>query len=85
MVDDNCNGITDEGCDTPGLVDSDADGTPDEYDCMPTNSDIYPGALEGCNGGDDDCDGVTDEPGTYDCQQNYKDNDSDGYGAGAAS
>jgi len=30
-------------------------------DCNDTNADTHPGALEVCNGSDDDCDGTTDE------------------------
>ncbi|MCB9666295.1 MAG: putative metal-binding motif-containing protein [Alphaproteobacteria bacterium] len=65
-VDDDCNGIPDDG--TP-LHDHDGDGfcgpdvarctTPGTIpgDCDDTDPDIRPGALERCNGLDDDCDG----------------------------
>ncbi len=48
-----------------------------ENDCNDANSLVHPGALEICNGIDDDCNGVTDESGgkTY-----YFDGDGDGYG-----
>ena len=43
-------------------ADHDNDGyTEDEGDCNDLNNDVHPGALEVCNGLDDDCDGETDE------------------------
>lgn len=46
-------------------------------DCADTNADINPGALELCNGQDDDCDGESDTAleTTF-----YADGDGDGYG-----
>ncbi|MDF1695233.1 MAG: metallophosphoesterase [Saprospiraceae bacterium] len=41
-------------------IDSDNDGFCDDLDCQDTNSAIYPGAIELCNGIDDDCDGKAD-------------------------
>lgn len=43
------------------VLDSDGDGTPDSLDCAPYDPAIHPGALEICNGLDDDCDGLIDE------------------------
>ncbi len=43
--------------------------------CKPRTNDI-------CGGGDDDCDGVTDEPGSEGCETYYQDADGDGYGGG---
>ena len=51
-------------------------------DCNDGNAAIHPGAAEVCNGVDDNCDGLTDEPGATNCTNFYKDADSDGYGAG---
>lgn len=52
--------------------DLDGDGyTPDQGDCDDTNPAIHPGAMEICDGLDNDCDGITD---------NY-DADHDGYSA----
>ena len=59
---------------------------PDGYvtnslDCDDTNADVNLGALEVCNGLDDDCDGITD-PSTADgVQLWFVDGDRDGFGA----
>jgi PKD repeat protein len=49
----------------------------DNNDCDDTDPSIHPGAQEGCNGKDDDCDGSIDEgvQTTY-----FRDADGDGYG-----
>ncbi len=64
-------------------ADDDGDGSLDILDCAPRNSAVYPGALEECNGVDDDCDVEVDEgyfdtdgDGTADCIDG--DDDSDG-------
>ena len=49
-------------------------------DCNDSNSAIYPGRSEVCNGKDDDCDGLIDE--TFSKTGYYKDLDGDGYGDG---
>ncbi len=75
--DDNCNGHVDEGCqlfyrdadgDGYGLwhVQTRAITRPAGYstiggDCDDANPNIHPGAMELCNGINDDCDGLTDE------------------------
>lgn len=56
-------------------VDADADGSADVDDCEPSNPAIHPGAPEGCNGLDDNCDGHVDE---------YFDEDGDGEPSAAA-
>ncbi|MAC28561.1 MAG: hypothetical protein CMN31_22800 [Sandaracinus sp.] len=61
-VDDDCDGVVDEGC-----ADADSDGTPYPADCDDGDADIYPGAPEICNGRDDDCDGIPDEGVTNGC------------------
>ncbi|GEM_PF-5923297 len=54
--------------------------TPDAYvedcsDCNDSNASVYPGAIEKCDGRDNDCDTISDEPLFY-----YLDSDGDGYG-----
>ncbi|MCB9795544.1 MAG: hypothetical protein H6741_22810 [Alphaproteobacteria bacterium] len=70
----------------PGPVDSDpgqdfedgdGDGWIDEEDCAPGNADIFPGALERCDGVDNDCDEGVDE-GVTDTW--HADDDGDGFG-----
>ncbi len=40
--------------------DRDGDGDPDETDCAPSDPEAHHGALEVCNGHDDDCDALVD-------------------------
>jgi hypothetical protein len=51
----------------------------DNTDCDDSESDVYPGAVETCDGEDDDCDGSVDEEAT-DFATYYADADNDGYG-----
>jgi outer membrane protein assembly factor BamB len=37
------------------LLDTDGDGDPDDWDCAPSDPDVRHGAVETCNGLDDDC------------------------------
>ena len=54
-LDNNCDGVVDEGCD------GDADGvTVAQGDCDDGDALVFPGAPETCDGKDDDCDGVAD-------------------------
>lgn len=86
--DDNCDGQIDEGLpDTdgdgvPDCVDDDDDGDtyPDDVDCAPLDPAINPGAVETCNGSDDDCDGQVDEEGAVGCSPFFRDVDGDGFG-----
>ncbi len=50
-----------EGPGAGGCTDVDADGFCDDVDCDDSDPFVYPGALEMCDGGDDDCDGQIDE------------------------
>ena len=78
-VDDDCDGKIDEGCDGDGdgwcAKGSQLQGNPQACpngagDCDDTRADIHPGAVEVCNGRDDDCNDKADEG----C-----DDDGDGY------
>ena len=76
---------------TYGYRDSDADGVPDAHccnldaggaticgtDCNDMGAAVHPGAVEACNGIDDDCDAATDEGVLLPF---YVDVDVDGYG-----
>jgi hypothetical protein len=79
----------DEDCDpmTHGARDADGDGVESSaccngtlcgQDCDDSRRDVHPGAVEVCNGLDDDCNGMTDEGVTIDV---YVDADHDGDGA----
>jgi len=57
----------------------------DPSDCDDGDPAVNPGAVEGCNGTDDDCDGVIDEDEAIDAATWYADADGDGWGDPAAS
>jgi hypothetical protein len=72
--DDDCDGTTDEGCDDDNdnycdqnmtVVGSPATCTAGGGDCNDQNSAIHPNHDELCDGLDNDCDGATDEGGTW--------------------
>jgi len=87
-IDDNCDGLTDEGfpdTDGDGVADCvdpdiDGDGWLNSEDCDPYDATIYPGAPEVCDGRDNDCNGVTDDEGAEGCTMFLQDQDGDGYG-----
>jgi hypothetical protein len=93
-IDDNCNGLADDGISLTFYLDADADGygdlnvtrdtcaaptgyVLDNTDCVDSDNSINPGALEICDGLDQNCDGLADEGVsiTY-----YADVDGDTYG-----
>jgi hypothetical protein len=89
--DNNCNAAADEGfpdSDYDGWKDcvdedDDADGSLDVVDCLPLDPEAHPGAVETCDGKDNDCDNSVDEgfpdsdgDGSADC--NDADSDDDG-------
>ncbi len=49
-------------------------------DCNDKDANVKPGALETCNGKDDNCDTLVDPAGTLGCQGFYPDVDKDGWG-----
>ncbi len=57
--------------------DNDGDGFPASEDCSDNDAATHPGAIEICNGLDDNCDGVIDEGVT---QTYFADVDGDGFG-----
>lgn len=50
-----------------------------DSDCDDTDDAVYPGALDGCDGLDSDCDGEVDEADSFDAGTWYLDADGDGY------
>ena len=86
-ADDDSDGYGDAG-DVTYACTQPSDTSTDATDCDDTDSDVHPGATEVCNGGDDDCDGFTDDddPGvdTSTGSTFYDDDDGDGYGDATA-
>jgi hypothetical protein len=88
-VDDDCDGDIDEDVPdfdldgTPNCYDDDDDndGFLDPVDCGPLDPTTYPGAVEVCDGVDNDCNGVADDPGAQGCSDYYQDADGDGHGS----
>ncbi|HBD05383.1 TPA: hypothetical protein DCZ32_02905, partial [Candidatus Uhrbacteria bacterium] len=61
-ADDDCDSAVDEGgvcVPNPNTVDNDSDGyTENQGDCADSDASVHPNASEGCNGVDNDCNGV---------------------------
>jgi len=75
-----CTDPNDYNCDgSVGYADLDGDGTPACQDCDDREDDVFPGAVESCNGVDDDCDTEVDED-AVDADTWYLDADGDGWG-----
>ena len=60
--------------------DCDAGWSRFDGDCDDTDPEVLPGAREQCGGGDEDCDGLTDEAGAEGMVVAYPDADADGWG-----
>ncbi len=84
-ADSGATGLSLAGPDSPVIVDNDADGYAEAEDCDDDDRTVYPGAVEVCNGHDDNCDGTTDETGSLGETPWHPDADSDGYGDPVAS
>ncbi len=67
---------------TNDCLDDDGDGASErDGDCNDLSAQVYPGASDGCDGTDNDCDGAVDEDPDIEA---YPDADADGYGDQAA-
>jgi hypothetical protein len=66
--------------DTAGADDLDGDGFTTIDDCDDADARVYPGAVEYCDGLDNDCDGTVDEDDAANASTWYADTDGDGYG-----
>ena len=78
-TDADSDGDLDEG----SPVDQDGDGHSDDVDCDDEDAAIFPGALEACDGEDNDCDGRIDDEDddvTIGTTTYYADRDGDGLG-----
>jgi hypothetical protein len=66
----------------PSDVDDDGDGyTENQGDCDDEAATVHPGAVDGCDGTDEDCDGSVDEDAADD--DDYEPNDDDPYDLGS--
>jgi len=63
-------------------VDDDGDGwTENDGDCDDASATVHPGAIDGCDGQDEDCDGELDEDAADD--DDYEPNDTNAYDLGS--
>ena len=72
-------GDDDDSSEPTPLADVDQDGYGADVDCDDANPAIHPGAVEECNGLDDDCNGVLDDGPGFPQYAFYPDADGDGY------
>ena len=67
----------------PLVLDVDGDGYRSDVDCDDENADVFPNALEVCDGIDNDCDALVDEQDdSLEATAWYLDGDGDGFGMG---
>ena len=80
-VETDCTDPHDYNCDgSTGYADADGDGWAACAECDDGDAAVNPDAAEVCDGVDDDCDGLVDEPDALDAATWYADRDGDGYG-----
>jgi hypothetical protein len=88
-LDNDCDGSTDPGCDADhdgycsAALQCTGVGAVCRFgcgDCDDADPGRHPGAMEKCNGVDDDCDGAPDGPASLGCSLRFPDGDADGYG-----
>jgi hypothetical protein len=70
----------DDGLGNACDIDDDGDGEADVTDCKPLDPAIHSGAMEVCDGLDNDCDDLVDEEGAEGCELYFYSADGDGYG-----
>jgi hypothetical protein len=79
-----CTDPNDYNCDgSVGYADADQDGFAACSECDDSDATHFPGAVETCDGADDDCDGQIDEAGASGAATWYADADRDGSGDNA--
>ncbi len=77
---DGMGGANQAAIDLDCFVDTDDDGWDDREDCAPQDANAHPDGEELCGGGDEDCDGLTDEDDASGAVLWYADADGDGHG-----